>query len=431
MRQRTGMLIFLTVWLTSCGASEEPHQPEQPGTGAAKLSVEASGAVWVAYRDGEGAWQVLRGSPESADEERYTLELKDAETRYGVAHVCADEAGEVNVVLSYATLAEGASVATPCPSDEADADFYTLSGSLSGLAEGETARVYGEFLADKVTSAENTYALAGFTAGVYDLLVTVQRASATPDEFSPPKEMLVRRDIAVQNDKVLDLDLGQAVSTSIRNVTIDNVASGSEVSSSVSLVTERGASAELGAFVTEAAQTAFSFDYAGLTAPTDRAVYHLSVGSFSEEAGGALLSRSLRRTFAAPENVTLSLPEPLGAAELRSEEARLKMIWRTYAADASYTLTLEDSSETSETRYVVALSAPWLLDAASEAELSYPLPDFSALPGWSETWTLGADPFWKLSAHVERGDEAFSVSRSSAVSASSVATSTRKRPLHP
>ena len=194
---------------------------------------------------------------------------------------------------------------------------------------------------------------------------------------------------------------------------VTGVTPGSEVSSSLSLVTGRGASGALGAFFAEALDAeAFSFDYAALQALPDGTAYRVSAASFAEDAQGQRLSTSLERTFAAPGDLTLSLPETLGAAELGSDGGRPFLVWDTYREGADYTLVFESSDDDAgETRYLVTLDAAWLPAGASR----YTLPDLSDLPGWDDAWELRADLFWSLSARAERENEVVTASRSSAL----------------
>ena len=379
--------------------------------------------MWVAYRDGDGAWQVLEG------EARYMLELEHPEGRYSVAHVCAaglDEgageevAREVTVSLLHTTLAAHPSVPTPCADETEDGtekDFYALSGIVKGLEAGETALVYSAFLADAVTADAPGYSLAGFTTGEHDLLVTVQQpAQETPSaEATPPSKVLVRRGVAVKGDETLDLDLSRAIPTTFKRVDVTDVTPGSEVSSSLSLVTERGTSGALGAIFSERLDAeAFSFDYAALPALPEGTTYRLSVESFSEDAQGQRLSTSLERTFMASEDLALSLPETLGMAELSSDGGRPTLTWSAYREGADYTLVFESSDDDAgETRYLVALGAAWLPPGARD--LRYTLPDLSDLPGWGDTWELRTDLFWSLSARAERENEVVTASRSSAL----------------
>ncbi len=427
--------VFLTALLASallasCGGAGNSDQPGgQPEPGTTDLTVGASGAAWAAYRDGDGAWQVLEG------EARYVLALEHPAGRYSVAHVCASEldageeveaAREVTVSLLYATLAARPEVATPC-ADETESDFYTLSGTVNGLEAGETGLVYGQFLADAVTADAREYSLAGFTAGEYDLLVTVQTTvQDTPDApasvLTPPNEVLVRQGIAVQGDETLNLDLGQAAPTTLKNVRVEGAPPDGEVSSSLSLTTERGTSAQLGGFAASGAEAA-SFDYAALPTLPEGTAYRVSVESFSEDERGERLATSFQRTFTAPEDLTLSVPDTLGAAALSSDEGRPTLTWSAYREGADYHAIFEDSNDDAgETRYLVALDAAWLPSSASE--LSYTVPDFRELPGWNNAWTLGSDLFWTLEARTESEREEVVVSRSSAVSAATSEPST-------
>ena len=414
-----------------CGGGLEPGDgttdtPTDTPTGDGKtLFVGAEGAAWVAFQEAEGAWQVLEG------EERYKLELRPG-AKYSVAHVCADEADaaeitEVSVTLTHATLAVRPQIASPCAVDTSDPDFYTLSGEVSGLSGDETAYVDSEFGTSRVTS-EGAYSLAGFTAGTYDLLVTVQDAPATSDTsdpLSPPSKVLVREEVAVEEDRTLDLDLKDATPTVVREVALNGARSGEELYASVSLVTERGASAELGFFADtlggagDETETV-TFDYAALPVPGAGTEYRLLVESVQENEGG-FLSRTLERTFTAPDdNATFRLPDPLGTAELSLGDSLPELTWDAYAPSADYRVVLEDANgETEgETRYVILLDDTWLTESA------YTLPDFSTLEGWQDAWTPGGDLFWELSAGVEKENEVVSVSRSSKLDAASQTSAT-------
>ncbi len=408
MKWTTGFLLTVLLGLLAgCGgAGDEPGGGGEPDGGPEKqpggteLIVETAGAAWVAYREGEGAWQVLGAG------ERHTVRLENATGRYGVAHVCLDEADEVAATLFYAALAERAEVATPCSGeDDAETAFYTLSGAVSGLAAGEAARVYGASQTDIVS--ENAYRLVGLTEGEYDLLVTVQA-----DSSSPPSEVLLT-EVAVSGDKTLDLALGKAVSTELNTLTVEGVAEGDEVASSLSLTTKRGTSAELGSLFGVAEKTSLSFDYGALPKLADGAFYRSSVERFSvdqsADGGEENLFSSLERTFTDPQDFTLSVPAPL-QAEVSLEGGRPLATWQAYEDGADYRATFENLSEEDETRYDVFLDSTWLEGP------SYLLPDFSDLPGWDDAWTLSTDLFWDFAAQVEKENEKVVSSRSGTLS---------------
>ena len=408
-RITSAFLIFSICLLVSCGGLDPVDKPVKPidepdnpidgpdPVPEGKLRVGAQGAAWVAYQDGEGEWQVLSG------QERYEVSIGDADGRYGAAQLCLDEADEVSARLSYATLAKQAEVVTPCSSDETEPDFYTLFGTVSGLAAGETGLIYGGSQVD-LTQEDSDYSLAGFVAGDYDIVVSVHE---TADLSKPPSKILLK-EVSIKEDQPLDLDLSEATQVQRQKVSLENTPDKGEVSGRVSLLTKRGTRAALG--FTEG--DTLTFDYAAL--PALSTTYELQAQSLGEDEQGELVSRALTRTFTEPGDLTLSLPDPLKAATLKLADGRPTLMWSAYTEGADYRVVFESGAEESETRYVVFLDHTWL--GASVTDLSYTVPNFSGLSGWQETWTLdGAEPFWELTAQVEGEREVLSVGRSSAV----------------
>ena len=258
------------------GEDELNGEPESPPDGA--IFIETQGSVWSAYRDGDGAWRVLQSA-----KARHTISVENAGGRYAVAHVCLDEAETVTAALLYATTAARPEILSPCTSQGEDdpETFYTLAGTLNGLAAGETGRVHGAAQTDVADGSDNTYSLAGLTEGTYDLLVAVYA-----DLSAPPREVLLSEEVSVTGDRTLDLALEEAAPTTLKTLTVEG-ASGDEVSSSVTLVTERNTRAELGTLAaTSDAEDALSYDYAALPSVPEGTRYYLSVESVFRPPSG-------------------------------------------------------------------------------------------------------------------------------------------------
>jgi hypothetical protein len=201
---------LLVATLAACGGGssspDAPHAIDSPpvtadaGIDAATHTIVATGYPgslpvpgdlrWVAYQDGDGAWQ-----PATSDGAG-TYAVPVVSTDYALAWVCDDpDAGEVHVL--YATVDELDHFPIQCYATE---PLATVSGTVSGVAAGGTARIALEDNSIDAAGMPATYSLLT-AAGVHDMFA-VERSSA-----NVATRIIIRRDVDLSADATVDFDL--------------------------------------------------------------------------------------------------------------------------------------------------------------------------------------------------------------------------------
>jgi hypothetical protein len=148
--------------------------------------------TWVAYQDGDGAWQ--RATSDGAGV--YTLVL--ANRAYGLAYACPGPDG-VDVAIYHATTDEIPALAMRC---FIDAPMITVSGTVTGSVAGRSVAV---FIGDRSASATGPELAYSRTVapGVHDVLVVEADPIA-------PRRVHVLRGVDLTSDTTLDIDLSGA-----------------------------------------------------------------------------------------------------------------------------------------------------------------------------------------------------------------------------
>jgi hypothetical protein len=178
-----------------------------PGPTEARKSVILTGRgedgspaslTWVAFRDGDGAWQRL--TPDTSGGYRFDA----ASGRYMAAFVCAMPDVMQGEVIA-ATAAELDDIQVPCPAPAGTGVRHRRVGAVRGLPTGGRAQVIfgsrttGSWAA--ASSSDGTSYMVDLPPGIYDLVTAVGST------------LLVQHDINVDSPGTSDIDLGTGAAT--------------------------------------------------------------------------------------------------------------------------------------------------------------------------------------------------------------------------
>ncbi len=420
--------------LVGCGAQEGTTPP------GSVLSVEVRDVAWAAYQDGEGAWQALpegtfassaaptgrtlleapthfthpfsrltvpvhrnpvphlrqTGSQQTTE---HNVNIGDAKGRYSLAYICLDEDlgySSSSLSLTHSTVGADATQSLRCYNG-GDEPTYTLSGTVRGLGPADLGVVYS-FLDYTVLDTTNTAYSFDLWPNVYDIVATRYSGNATA-----PNRIILHQDVSLAANQTQDLDFESetAFTPETGKVTMTNVPEGLTLSGGVTFASENYTLASMGGVQDET-----TFDYAFIPPEVSGADADLYVHAFASSS--PTTSVSVSRYLFAPEDVTLSLPEPLEGVSIVATQGSTPYrypatTWNAYEGErVRYTLYYSQSSGTGPfVGAYVRIDDAWLPDAAS---YRYTLPDLSTAPGWASAWNLraGEEISWYVGASLER-----------------------------
>lgn len=418
----------LSTLLGSCGSSDVAVPTLH------NLRISVSDATWVAYQDGDGVWQPLpentvaslgrtdraslvRDRPHSFlkqsrlqhprplftaprlepfEEKTYSVAIQDVDGRYGLAYVCADpEYGDADISVELTTVEDASENYVACYFG-GDEPLNTLSGEVKGLGPADTGVVYAGFDYLPVSFDSPSYSFELYE-DLYDVI------AARFDGSSAPGSVVIKRDVPVNANKLVDFDFGgdAAFTPELRSVQI-NGETGDSLRGGVTLSTDNYTIASLGQLV-----QGTTFDYAAIPAEKlgSGSNYYLYAEA-GDRLGGATVS--VGRTLTTPVDSSLTLPEPLASANAvvgnNTPYLRPTATWRSYPGekvsyDNFYSQLSEDGSFGSVYVYI---NASWL---PSADELTYTIPDFTGVAGWQDAWGLkpGVETSWSVAAYSGTG----------------------------
>lgn len=351
-----------------------------PGGGTVLVHTTRGGvpanADFVAFQDGNGAWQVAQGTGG-----HYTLNITDGDGRYGVAIACVN-GSEVDVRILHATRAELSEISHEC-GEPPSQSFVTVSGTVSGLGTNNWAQVFLGSGAGFTYPGTGTYSLQT-APGTYDL-IAVRYAGL---EIASVDRVLIRRNVNATTDTTQNIDFNSAEAFAPEMHTVTVLGTTGETVGSITFRSNGKTVATLGV-------TADTFQFAGI--PTSKQVgndFHLvSVTDYGPQRS----LRTVLRHFKAPADITLSVPDAFTSPDVTTAAttpyARLTASWSAYPGAQLYLLSYHlemapagrapkrSRQQGGGISWFVALSANWL-----GANSSYTLPDFSTLSGWNNTW---------------------------------------------
>lgn len=326
---------------------------------------------WVAFNDGEGPWTAVTGLGGT-----YTFTITTG--RYGLAWGChsmkySTDVGEIYLV--HATVAELPSLKAGCAVEPAAP--VTVSGTIAGMATGDTGYLNAGESSTFPSGASPTYSLSTLESGTYDFLVA-RKPTVDPDR------VILRRNEPITFTKTLDFDFAsEGTDLSTFEMTITGASGTEVVTGGASLRSHLGSSVSL---------------TGGGSATTYRALPAAALAQNDQQSAGASAvdaaahtKRSVTKIFRTPAALTLALPPlfatPAVAVVATAPYARFKVDFAS-APDADvYTFGLSRTASGLYRSWSIFLSPGWLGEATTH---SYSVPDFSATAGWdTSSWGVG------------------------------------------
>ncbi|MCX7969053.1 MAG: hypothetical protein N3B10_11300 [Armatimonadetes bacterium] len=363
---------------------------------------------FIAFQDGNDPWQRI----EPTIGPQYTFVVNDPSGRYGVAIVFVTpglEIGGVEVSIYHATVDELSEINHV--SEAPLANFVTVSGTVSGLGEGEAAVIAMGRFQTYVYPSQNTYFLR-VPPGTYDLV-----AGKFPmQQESTANKGLIQRNITVSGDTTINIDFNSpdAFDPEIRNAVVGGTLSSEEHASGIVFFHTHNRT-EIMTGSRGGNQLPIQFPFVAV--PTNKQFsndIHELMGMASSENAGRLI----QRYFKAPGDISATLPSPFGDASVRvattNPYVRFTASWDAYSGAQAYYASFgypigrsrsasapkpskakKPSRQEISRHWFVGLSARWL-----GGQSSYTLPDFSGLSGWDNNWGFpaGSQVPWEIGA---------------------------------
>ncbi len=369
---------LLAMMVAGCGGGGGTPLVAPPPVASVRtlLGGTPTNAAWVAFQDGDGAWQVL--SPAAAG--AYSAAVSDADGRFGFAIAAPDGSLQPVITIYQTTLREMRSFThvfspfTPGP--------YALSGDVAGVTPGEDAVTVALGYNVAMPQALAPYTLAALPGGTYDLLACRRKLSpGSIDKF------FLRRDLALNNHATQTIDFtsaSYAVTPAGYTLTVPDMTTGA-----VMLQTRRGT---LLTVSDPPDGTGTTMHYAALAAPVAGDLYLADVSA--THVNGVLATRQIRKAaFATPRTLALTLPALFGSPAVSTAAGRITTRWSPYPGALAYHLQFSPAAGNQWSAWV---SAGWLHE---NTDTGYTLPNLASLPGWQLNWApAGCEQYWTADA---------------------------------
>ncbi len=362
------------------------------GSGSVTLNFSqcnvAQRPVWVAFLDGEsGTWVRVTGTNDT-----YTFTITQA--KGGYAYVTPQQAGATHsTTVFFGTRAEVSAGGAPTNFCNAAAPpTRTITGTVAGLSGGEAANVYLGGRPGIASPALPNFTLSNVPDGAHDLVVF--RSTSAP---SAQDRGLIRQDqTLVHNTNVGTLDVSGAESfaAATGNFTLNGVAAGSIITSSVVFLS--GASCDASALTGYSPATS-PFLLVGIPDARMRAgdMHMVSVGATTATTG----TRSVTEVFHSMADRAIDLPPEIAPAVIQASGAykRLNSAF-ILAADYNVFVALTYFPLTG-VRNTVSMTATvgW---TGTGAAVGLVTPDFGGVNGWDDSWAPAANAVsnWTITA---------------------------------
>ena len=365
-----------------------------------ELEIQAQGARWLAFQDGEEAWQVLSLNETSAlsvtqqpgqvfrndgvlalafsPNVTQTARVNNEAGRYGVARVCVDSSGNADLAIYYNTLEASRAVVANC--FEEAAIRYNLTGRILDFQLGDSAEVSA---GSNVTVVdENGSFSLELPPDTYDVVT-----KHTPQTGESRLGLLKNATVFANTTVDIDLDAASALTSETATVT-GLQAEESFEGSTVTLISSNGTRLQLGASEEEV----YTYDQAiALEVRYELAASALTFNSTT----GKGVRRSASQLYGEADLKQLELPEASG--DLSFTESQLPEVRWQDGGTGSYNVFLQQSTY----RVFVSQTEAYL----GEHQFDYKLEDFSTLPGW-EDWTFAEGEInWSVYMRKTSGDK--------------------------
>jgi hypothetical protein len=323
---------------------------------------------WVAYQDGDGAWQRLTG-----DDGVFKFQVKDQ--RYGIAVAC-DELGErgQSVKILHATVAETVAPRMDCAVDAAN-PTDSVSGTVRGVPPGYGSSVTVLWSTDFLDTGNGDYRLTT-RSGLRDV-VAAQGMYFTPMGTTLHRLILLRDREISSTGTAFDFDFAaQGFDlTGTGEGAVAGVASGEGLSTDVTYETPRRTGLSL--FSGNAPTFAFP-----LIPEAERRTGDLY--AISAYASSAVQTRSATTFRVRSSTVELSLPpaNSTSAVDLIGTSPYIRFTATLpHASDAAWFEVRYSNFADNAVRSWSSIVTPgWV-----SSQRTYSLPDLNAVAGWDNS----------------------------------------------
>ena len=334
--------------------------------------------LWFAYQDGlTGTWQRVTETTPGV----YTFAY--GQPQVGIARVTSEQT-KINTDIRYYGLAEvTAAAAAECTANPVPGT-KTLTGTISGFASGtEVATVsMGSALSSAASQSSPGFTILKVPSGALDLIAI--RANLVSS--SVQRVLLTRGVNAADGTSLgtLDLAAGTSFAPATGSLTVTAPNDGSLLGQNL-FTTAAGSSAS---FTTPQLSSGVAATYQGV--PDAQLITSDLQQVQVSQAVGTTLSRVITRYTRGPTTVTLTMPSDPGSPTI------------TNISGSPYARATASGSVPAAFNTLVAISfnqAPrsrlWNLTStaagrAVTTSYSFTMPDFSAVPGWQNSWALGS-----------------------------------------
>ncbi|MFO0742539.1 MAG: hypothetical protein U0270_42090 [Labilithrix sp.] len=361
-------------------------------TNAPASSLAAPGptnATFAMAQKADGSWAPL----EPAATGLYAVPLRGDGTRetgrWTVAFVCADDKSSYVQIYDRAATVTDLVIDLPAPCALPDGEVGDLVGHFAHAPPATSWFDFGYFADERgsvlpLTGDGADYELLNLVNGKWDLMFGFR-----DDSSGPLTKLFIMRDETLAGNTVLDADLGAVgIVPGSKALTITGLTADEESNAPVVYSLTGGPH---GVDMGPASALGPNLTYATVPLeqqrPSDR--YRLA---FRASAPDRSASRGANAMFHDALDIALDLPPALPAPVVTSLGAapylRLSMKTVGRANAATYELVAITQTTDNTGRY-------WTYStdaaAAEGAEVAFDMPDFSAVPGWNNGWSVEAN----------------------------------------
>lgn len=332
--------------------------------------------AWLAYQDGNGPWIVA--TPVS---NVYTFTI--AGVRGGLTYVRTGVTTST-VAVQYYSQAEFGANAGLCPSPGTP---KTVNGTVAGFAGAEVGRASlgggSTFLFSQLVGFPN-FEIGPVADGAQDLLVTHQ-----PSFASLPDKAIIRRGLNLPNGGAIGatLDFGQpeAFAPITATITVTGLGAGETLTQAMSY---QVASCQAAPLYVGQPVAGPAFTAAGIPVAQQVATDFHGLLVFAHDQA-TKMSRSTTQYYHTFGARLVALPAVFPTPTITSLGGPYKRLQAVYTLPADYQLSTSLAyNDQTATGKSVTIGATMAYLGGSAVTLA--LPDYSALPGWDNSWAPGA-----------------------------------------
>jgi uncharacterized membrane protein len=334
--------------------------------------------VWFAYQNGtNGAWTAV--TPTGTTTRVYSFNVSSVGA---VAFVLNGSSGFVNGNVQYGTAAELTNSGTQeCINSRAR---VSLTGTVAGLAAGQTGTITVGGSAGTVTGPATTYTIPQAGAGLSDLFAFRSAFNQTTFATTPDRGVLRRNVNYTSVIPLVDFAGAESFAIASAQYTVAN-AGGDFITASMNFMTNNGSAASIssGPVLTGNVATVYGVP-SNITQSGD--MHAVLIGAVDANASNIRGVYQYNQNLA---NRTITLGSTMNVPTVTSANGpylrhTVNGSWQAEYPDA-VGLTLFKQTASSNT-WTMNMSRTYVGTAASTYTLA--MPDFSATTGWNNTWAM-------------------------------------------